>query len=206
MKFLSLLFFIFILVSGCKKGTAEFTVMGSINDMTLNQPLKNASISVLKIAADSGEQSYFTTIYTDSEGNYSFTIPRDRFISFNMIVEKEGYFPVEKTVNFNQLTLKGDNIINLGTTGKSWVKIRLVHTTSSETKMDIIRTKGKSACSECCPNGYQQFTGIIDTVFYCINDANTEYEFTYLQQQSTISGKKSAITPFMDTVELLLHY
>lgn len=206
MKFFYLFIPLLILLISCKKGTAEFTVTGSISDLTFNQPLKNASIKVVKTAADSGVESHITTVYTDSEGNYSFTIPRDRFISFNITVEKEGYFPVDKTVNFNELTLKGENVINLSTTGKSWVKIHLIHTASSDTKMDIIRTKGKSACSECCPNGYQQFTGITDTVFYCINDANTEYEFTYLQQQSTVSGAKSAITPFMDTVELLLQY
>lgn len=206
MKYFSLFISLLILVSACKKGTAEFKVTGTITDLTFNQPLRNAGIKVIKTAADSGIESHITTVYTDSEGNYSFTVPRDRFVSFNMTVEKEGYFPVDKTVNFNQLTLKGDNIINLSTTGKSWVKIRLLHTASSDTKMEIIRTKGKSACSECCPSGYQQFTGIIDTAFYCINDANTEYQFTYLQHQSTVSGTKSAYTNFMDTVELLLQY
>lgn len=206
MKFFSLFVSLLILVSACKKGATKFIVTGSISDLTFNQPLKNASIKVLKTAADSGEQSHVTTVNTDSEGNYSFTISRDRFVSLDMIIEKEGYFSIEKKVNFNELTVKENNIINLNTTGKSWAKIHLIHTANPNTKMDIIRTKGKSGCSECCPNGYQQFTGILDTVFYCINDANTEYEFTYLQQQSTVSGTKSAFTPFMDTVELLLHY
>jgi hypothetical protein len=206
MKFFPLFIYILVLLSSCKKGATEFTITGVVSDLTFNQPLKNASIKVLKTSADSGDQSYVTTINTDSEGNYSFTIPRDRFVSFDMIIEKDGYFSIEQKVNFNQLTVKEKNIINLNTTGKSWVKIHLIHTANSNTKMDIIRTKGKSSCLECCPNGYQQFKGIIDTVFYCTNDANTEYEFTYLQQQSTISGTKNAITPFMDTVELLLQY
>lgn len=206
MKFFSLFISLFILLNACKKGAAEFTVTGNIHDGTFNQPLKNASIKVMKKSADSGEGSLLTTVYTDSEGNYSFKIPRDRFVSFNMIMEKEGYFQVDKTVYFSNLTLKEDNVFNLSTSGKSWVKIRLMHTVSSDTKMDIIRTKGKSACFECCPDGYQQFKGIVDTVFYCINDANTVYEFMYIQQQSTVSGTKNTVTPFMDTVELLLQY
>lgn len=194
------------LISACKKGQAEFTVKGFVFDATYSKLLPNAKIDVTKRAAGSNEKIHVTTIYSDSEGNYSFDVSRERFVNLELTVVKEGYFSVDKIINFSDLTLNTDNYANFSVTGKSWVKIHLVHTDSPATKLDIVKTKGKSACQECCPDGYQQLQGIVDTVFYCANDANTVYEFTYFKQFSSFSGTKSVQTPFMDTVEIFLEY
>ncbi|MBC9810935.1 hypothetical protein H9Y05_00460 [Crocinitomicaceae bacterium CZZ-1] len=192
--------------SSCKKGQADFHISGFALDESNMQVLAGAQIDVYKKNAGSEEQVHVKTLQTDAEGKFELDLKRDQFVSLIMRVSKDGYFTEEKTVNFKDLTLKQTNFINFTTTGKSWVKIHLVHTESADTRIDIIKTQGKSACTECCPDGYQQFIGILDTVFYCVNDANTVYEITYFKQFSSFSGTKSVITPHMDTTELLLNY
>lgn len=197
---------VFILLFSCKKGQSEFVIKGGVFDDTFSQPLSGVSVEVIKVAADSGDEELVTTVYTDESGAYSFKVQRDRFVSLKFNVKKEAYFIVEKTVGFDELTLKEDNEVNFNTTGKSWAKIHLIHDLNDGAKLSVVRTEGKSGCSECCPDGYQQFEGVVDTIFYCVNDANRVYEITYFKLNSSFSGAKNVVTPFKDTSEILLEY
>ena len=120
--------------------------------------------------------------------------------------DKENYFDIQSSVLFDDLSVKNKNVHNFSSTGKSWAKIHLKHTGDNTTKLDIVKSIGKSGCEECCSSDYQQFVGNLDTSYYCINDANTNFEVTYFKQFSSTNGKKNAITPFMDTVEILIEY
>lgn len=195
-----------LLIPSCKKGQADFKISGTITDQTFLQPLEGATVTITKKNADNGEEKYVTSLTSDHSGMYSFDVARDRFVSLNIRIEKDGYFTIDKTVFFSDLSVKNENLIHFDVTGKSWVRIILKHNGSATTKMDVVRTKGKSGCAECCPGGYQQFVGITDTTFYCVNDAGTDYEITYVQHESTVAGSKKVTTPFMDTVDLLLAY
>ncbi len=194
------------LVSACKKGQTDFVISGVVSDLTFGKPLDNATITITKKSAGNEELIHVATLTTDAEGRYKADLKRDKFISVNIQVAKDGYFTVDKIVSFSDLSVKTDNLVMLSTTGKSWARIVLKHNESPTTKLDLVRTKGKSDCVECCPGGYQQFVGIIDTVFYCVNDANTTYEVTYLKQGTSFNGTKSVVTPYMDTVDIILEY
>lgn len=206
MKRFTLFIVLIALVSACKKGQADFVISGSVSDYTFSKPLDNATVTVTKKAAGNEELIHVATLTTDSEGRYKVDLKRDRFISVNIQIEKDGYFMVDETIYFSDLSVETDNFIMSATTGKSWARIVLKHNESATTKLDLIRTKGKSDCAECCPGGYQHFVGIIDTVLYCVNDANTTYEVTYLKQGTSFSGTKSVVTPYMDTVDIILEY
>lgn len=190
----------------CKKGQADIEIEGHLLDATHGVAMQNATITVYKKNAGSEENVHVTTVQSDAEGKFSFSVVRDKFVSLELVVEKNHFFTERRTINFSDLTLNSANYINFVLTGKSWARIHLKHSESSDTKLDIVRTKGKSGCDECCADGYQQFTGITDTVFYCINDANTVYEITYFKLYTTFSGTKSATTTFMDTVDIVLEY
>lgn len=206
MKQFIFLILVIALVSACKKGQADFVISGVVSDLTFGKPLENATVTITKKSAGKEELIHVATLMTDSEGKYTVDLKRDRFVSVDIEVEKEGYFTVNETVAFSDLSVKTDNLVMLSTTGKSWARIVLKHNESTTTKLDLLRTKGKSGCAECCPAGYQQFVGIIDTVFYCVNDANTTYEITYFKQGTSLSGTKSAVTSYMDTVDIILEY
>jgi hypothetical protein len=205
MKYIAFFVLAFVFLS-CKKGQADFVIAGNAYDHSFSTGLANAKVDVYKKTAGSEQDVHVTSVYTDSEGNFKVEVKRDQFLSLTFYLSKDGYYNEQKTVNFSDLTLKEENTLNLDGYGKSWVKIHLVHTQSATTKMDILKSKGKSACDACCPEGYQQFVGIMDSVFYCANNANSVYEITYFKQFSSFSGKKEVYTTHMDTVELLLSY
>lgn len=204
MKQFLLIIALFTFFSACKKGQAEITVSGVLTDANSLQSLAGASIELIKVL-DTEEVSV-GTVTTDANGKYTFTTKRDRFVSLKVVASKNGYFTENSSINFNDLTVSEDNIVNIKTTGKSWVKIRLLNTSNQDAQLDIVRTAGKSGCSECCTSGYQHFYGITDTIIYCVNDAGTTYEITYFTQNPITSGTKSATTIFMDTVDILLQY
>ncbi len=204
MKQFLLIITILTVLTACKKGQADITITGTLLEATTLQPISGATIELVKVYAT--EETSVATITTDSEGKYSFTTQRDRFQSIKVSASKHGYFSETNSIIFNDITVKEDNVLNMKTTGKSWVRIRLVHTDSPDTKLDVLRTQGKSGCADCCPDGYRHFEGNIDTTYYCINDAGTMYQITYFGQNPIFSGTREATTVFMDTVDILLQY
>lgn len=203
-KFIVIFSLLAIALFACKKGKSEFVIEGTVTDKTFSQPLANAEIVVTKTV--NGEKVYYTSMNTDSEGKYSIKVKRDRFDEIEIRVNKADYFEVSQTVLFDNLSVKNKNEYNLDVTGKSWAKIHLVHSGDNTAKLNVSKSIGKSNCEECCPGNFPQFVGNIDTSFYCINDANTTFEITYIKLYSSFSGKKSVVTPFKDTIELYLAY
>lgn len=201
---LLLLLGLVVLSFGCKKGQANITVEGNVYDATFSKALANAQIVVT--TTSKGESKHILTTQTDSEGNYTFDVKRERFETLNISISKENYFGIQSSILFDDLSVKNKNVHNFSSTGKSWAKIHLKHTGDNTTKLDIVKSIGKSGCEECCSSDYQQFVGNLDTSYYCVNDANTNFEVTYFKQYSSTNGKKNAITPFMDTVEILIEY
>lgn len=203
-KFIVIFSLLVLALQACKKGNSEFVIEGIVTDQTFSQPLENAQIVLSKIT--NGEKVYFSSTHTDAQGKYSIKVKRDRFETLEISVNKTNYFEVSQSVVFDNLSVKNKNEFNLDVTGKSWAKVHLVHSGDNTAKLDVVKSIGKSYCEECCPEGYHQFVGNIDTTYYCINDANTLYEITYFKQFSSFNGKKSVVTPFMDTIELYLSY
>lgn len=206
MKYLLTFGLALFLFSACKKGQADFIVSGTIMDESSQQPLAQAMITVVKISVENGGEEPVTTVMTDGQGRYSFTVKRDRFLALQLNVTKSAYFSIDKKIDFSQLTTKEENTVDLSTFGKSWVKIHLKHTESADTKLNLFRTEGKSDCAECCPSGTQQFVGIIDTTFYCINNANRPYKVTYYKVGASTTDEKSVTTIFNDTVTMNIVY
>ncbi|MCO5260871.1 MAG: carboxypeptidase-like regulatory domain-containing protein [Crocinitomicaceae bacterium] len=194
----------FLLLMGCKKGQADFVVEGTITDNTFSKALSYATIDVYSVKNNT--KTHLLSSSTDSDGKYSLKVKRDRFETLEIEVTKEHYFSIYKSILFDDLSVKNKNQYDFTTTGKAWAKIHLRHLDDNTTKLDLVKSIGKNNCTECCSDSYQQFVGNLDSVFYCVNDANTLYEVTYFKQYSSTNGKKSATTPFMDTVEILVEY
>ena len=132
---------------------------------------------------------------------------RNKAESYVISVRKGGYFDIDKTVSFSELSIKEDNVVHLSTTAKSWVKLRFINTNPSPTDhLRYLKQKGKINCEECCSADEQNLIGNSDTTIYCINDGNATYSYNYWVLGTTISGSKSVTTNAFDTTELLLNY
>lgn len=208
MKYTVLPILLLLLILSCKKGATDFEITGRIYDSSHGTYLANATLLVYKTDAGADEAVYYGGVVTDSEGRYTLKITRDRFVSLQFILDDYRYYELKNTVNFEDLTTKEPNVYDYTVTGKSWIKIHLVNsiTPSPGSHLSIKRTEGKEACSECCPSYTRHFYGEVDTTIYCINNANSTYAFDYHVIGLGITGNKSAVTPFYDTVLVELEY
>lgn len=193
--------------AGCKKGKADFTLKGTISDNTFSQPLSGALVKLYEVEAGGGTQTFIESRTIGSDGSYSFTFPRNKVENYVLTIEKDQYYDNHVIIPFSSMTIKDDNIQNLGTTAKSWAKITLFNTNpQASDHLAIIKQQGKDDCSECCSSSQVDFYGAIDTSFYCANDGNTTYQFFYQLVGTGIQGIKSGNTVAFDTTEIVLQY
>lgn len=198
---LSTLFF------SCKKGKADFTLKGSVTDITFAQNLVGATVKLYQVPVASTQQELIGTFTIGSDGMYSFTFPRDKMEKYILKITKTGYFDIEKEVYFSELTVEEDNIRNYSTTAKSWVKLTFHNLNpSASDQLKYIKQEGKENCAECCTDTEQNYYGALDTSIYCINDGNTTYSYYYWIIPSSNQGLKSAYTTAFDTTEIILNY
>lgn len=197
-----------ILFVSCKKGKADFTLKGTISDLTFGGGFSGLTVNLYEIKAGTSAETLIASTTTGSDGSYSFTFPRDQVESYVIKASPTNYFPIDEKVYFSSLTIEEDNIRDFSTTAKAWLKLRFVNQAPANTT-DILRfTKqiGKSDCPECFPDSQQQLNGIVDTTFTCVNDGNTEFKYYYEMVGVSFSGFKSATTIAFDTTTIVLNY
>lgn len=203
-----LLSFILIcfLITACKKGKADFTLKGAITDQSFNTGLAGATVKLYEVEAGGGATNLLGT-QTITDGNYSFTFPRNKVESYQLVVTKANYFELNETIFFSELTIKEDNTKDYSIWAKSWVNLVFINSNPQPgDQLQYNRSLGKKDCDECCSAETQLLTGAIDTVITCINDGNTIYAYNYWLLGMGINGTKSITTPPFDTVDLVLTY
>ena len=195
-------------ITACKKDPLEFTIKGKVTDMTFAQGLSDASVKLYATNAGTADSKLLSSSTTNSAGEYSFTFERDKYESFNLLIEKQNYFTLDEVIPFSNLTTEEDNTFNYNTTAESWLKFRVQNTGSTQPSDEskIYKTAGKVNCNECCPLGFSFFYGDIDTTFYCANDGNTNYDFQYFIVHTGQNSTESILTPAFDTTEFVISY
>lgn len=203
--FYLLLLSLFIL--SCSKKKGEFTIRGSVNDITLSLPLYPATVKLYKVPVGSTNEVLIGTTSTDSKGSYSFSFPREKMEKYILRFTKNLYFEIEETVYFSDLSLDEPYIRNTSTTAKAWAKLTF-HNLNPQASdhFQYIKQEGKMGCLECCPSAYQDFYGALDTSIYCINDGNSTYSFLYWVLGTSNQGSQAVFTTAFDTTEIILNY
>lgn len=195
------------LLSSCKKGKADFTITGTITNTSLNSGLSGATVTLHEIPAGSVSSELIGTTTTNLSGVYSFSFPRNQSESYTITCVKSNHFSIEESINFSDLSINEDNVINYSTTAKSWVKLRFLNSTPSGSDvLNFTRTAGKSDCDACCTSTETSLINVLDTNIYCINDGNSIYSYNYIHQGTTNFGEMSVVTASYDTTEILLNY
>lgn len=179
MKYIILLSIISIIFFSCNKDPLEFTIKGKITDESLGGGLTDAKID-LYVTKAGGNIIFLESVTASSSGDYNFVVPRDKDEKFNIVIEKPGYFVLNETILFTDLTATEDNVYNYGTTAKSYVQFNLLNNNpDSQDQLKIQKLNGKQGCEECCPLGIEYFNGDVDESFSCALDAYTNYRFIY---------------------------
>lgn len=205
MKRLYYFFFLAITVISCEKGKANFVLKGTIQDETFSTTLAGATIQLYQVQVGSASETFVSSQTIGSDGTYSFTFPRDNMEKYILRIEKDNYFPLEKTVYFSSLTINSDNIRDYSTTAKAWVKLNFINDPNfGGNELEYTIQQGKENVDGSCQHG--TYTINTSTSYFCINDGNQLYSYLYFAFGPNDTGVKSVITTPFDTTELTLTY
>ncbi len=205
MKRLYYFLFLAITVISCEKGKANFVLKGTIQDETFSTTLAGATIQLYQVQVGSASETFVSSQTIGSDGTYSFTFPRDNMEKYILRIEKDNYFPLEKTVYFSSLTINSDNIRDYSTTAKAWVKLNFINDPNfGGNELEYTIQQGKENVDGSCQHG--TYTINTSTSYFCINDGNQLYSYLYFAFGPNDTGVKSVITTPFDTTELTLTY
>lgn len=205
MKQALILISLVIIFFSCEKGKANFVLKGTISDVTFSKKLDGATISLYQIVVGTSEEIFVASQTLGSDGNYSFTFPRDNMEKYILRITKENYFPLEQTIYFSSLSLNADNIRDYSTTAKAWVKLNFINDPNfGGNQLEYTIQQGKENVDGSCQHG--TYTINTSTSYYCINDGNQLYSYLYFAFGPNDTGVKSIITTPFDTTELTLTY
>jgi hypothetical protein len=190
----------------CNKGKAKVTIKGVIFDTSFATPLSNATIKLHQIESGASDELIGQTT-TNSNGEYFFVFDRDQTESYHISSSKAGYYDLDESISFSDITIDNDNIYNFSTAAKSWVALHFVHSAGQASDvLKYIKQDGKSGCSNCCPETQQTLNGIIDTTIIYANDGNAVFSYQYFVVGTTSQGLKSTTTAAFDTTSINLAY
>jgi hypothetical protein len=205
LRFVPLLLLVALL--GCKKTAGTFTLEGQLYDDSFNQPLSGATVELYSVYSGTNQLSLVGTYTTGIDGKFHFSFPRTRTEKYILKVTKALYFDQSLDIFYGDLSLDETNTVDVHSSAKSWIKLRIVNTNpSASDHMQFIRQLGKSNCDECCDGGIQHFYGPTDTTIYCINDGNFPYSIEYAVYNTSNTGILSEVTVPFDTTTLYLTY
>ncbi len=205
MKQALILISLVIIFFSCEKGKANFVLKGTISDVTFSKKLDGATISLYQIIVGTSEEIFVASQTIGSDGNYSFTFPRDNMEKYILRITKENYFPLEQTIYFSSLSLNADNIRDYSTTAKAWVKLSFINDPNfGGNQLEYTIQQGKENVDGSCQHGTYTITN--STSHYCINDGNQLYSYLYFAFGPNDTGVKSVVTTPFDTTELSLTY
>ncbi len=208
MKKIALLFLIFTLIFSCKKNNLEFTLNGTISDATFSGGLTGATITLTQVPIGGSTPKVIGTATLGSDGGYSFTFAREKVEKYVLTVDKANYFSINENISFSDFSTESALVRNYSTTAKAWVKLVFTNVAPATIGdgLTFNKQEGKVGCSECCPLETHTLVGIVDTTFYCVNDANTTYSYFFNVINTTTQGIESIVTTAFDTVTITKTY
>lgn len=195
-------------LASCKKDEIDFTLKGKITDTTFGGGLSGATVTLTEVPVGSGVHKVVGTATLSADGTYSFTFLREKAEKYIVKVTKANYFTIESDITFSEFSPESDLVKDYSTTAKSWVRLRFVNQAPASTfdALKFNKVAGKTGCLECCVNDDHMLYGIVDTTFFCVNDANTTYSYYYLVEGTTNQGIESIVTTPFDTVTITKTY
>jgi hypothetical protein len=204
---LFLLSSLFLILSSCKKEELSFLLEGTVTDGTFNTPLANTEVTIYTFELGGAQGNVVTTLTTDSQGSFSYELPRDKYEKIEIFIGKENYFSYLDVIPFSDLSTEETNTFNYVVNAKAWTRFIIKNQQPLQSdEFKILKDSGKEDCADCCPNGYTYYYGAADTVVVCPNDANNYMKFYYWVNGNESNGVDSVYNTPFDTTTYDFYY
>jgi hypothetical protein len=196
-------FLVFILLGmlfpSCRKAeNLDYIIQGKIVDSRHQAGLAGVSVRIDEQTLDGGTLSGALTtaaqVTTAADGSFELTFPRKNALTYQITLQKTGYFSRTIEVNPDNLTPNEPYAFNASLTPEATVSFRFINANPS-TEDDLLRFRKLNAlftCA-CCDNAWVNLEGMeVDSVFTC--KLHGDYNLTYiydvykLEETSTVDS------------------
>lgn len=196
-----------VILSSCKKEELSFMIEGTVNDGTFNTTLSGAKVTIYTFPLGGTIGSKVKTLTTDSQGNFSYDLEREKYEKIEIVVEKNNYFNHTDAIPFSDLSTENTNSYTYSLNAKAWTKFVIYNQQPSQSdEFKILKDSGKEGCAECCSNGYYYYYGAVDTTTYCPNDGNNYMKFYFWVNGNETNGVDSVYNTPFDTTTYEFYY
>jgi len=176
-----LLILLAISVSFCRKNEEVIVISGKVIDQGQNNPLEGARVELWAQKVESGiysanYDSYGAAI-TDNEGNFSFDLPNNTYISVKLNFSKTNYYAWEYEIDGEVLRNDFLHHETYQMQAKAWIQfiIRNGDPVDSGDYFEFRIMNGYVDCENCCTSETMIFTGTgIDQDFICQMAGHTD--------------------------------
>ena len=164
---------ILILISfSCKKKALVYDIGGKVQNTLSGETIGNVKIDLYKRKFDknvlNNNYIFIESVVTDENGNYSFTIPREKVYDLRFNISNEDYYYSE--VIHSQDELKSNELteFNFQLEAKGWLNLHLNNlSVQTGEQLNLYKRDFKEGCEECCANGSSSYQETTDTVITC---------------------------------------
>jgi len=171
---LPLFVFTAFVLTSCKKNKDDIEISGRVFDSSNNQYLADAKVKLGGNGIQSGVYTPgFTdiaSVQTDANGNFSFTVKKDKSDSYRLTVSKDQYFPQVfefSSAVFSQSTTFTKDI-EMPAAGTLQVRIRNAYPDDFDDKIVFYFSNSDLSCIECCTNIHRTGNGpAFDSTITC---------------------------------------
>lgn len=201
-----------IILTSCKKDE-KIIFSGKVIDVVDNNFVNSASVKLYAKVINSGNyNASYTKIaenVSDENGNFNFEIENRVYVSFKLIVDKEGYY--QRIVEFNAEDNKNQYQKDIKLLKESYLKINIKNVVPSSAS-DILKLRILNVnpeCDLCVGSGYNYFYGAnIDTVvlYSVVGGENVIVNWLSLHNDETIEFNNDVYCNSGDTVVLNCFY
>lgn len=157
-----------------QKKDETYTIVGTIVNPEINAPIASAKISLWGTKISGGvvqnQQEKLGETYTNANGSFEFQFDKQVYSTLKLIVQHNGHFSVEKTINPNNLSPHKPYSIQVSLHAISWLKttIKNVDTQNNQDKLVYRLSLPYDDCRDCCSEQQRTFSGIgVDTTWTC---------------------------------------
>lgn len=191
-----------IVPTSCNKGTIEYKFEGKVTSALTGAPLTDVDVTLSQKLIQNGltgdDHKLAAADISDENGEFDFTIDREKVTEFLFEYEKDLYFPLIIEESSANVSTEDINVYNEEMEPKSWIQIEITNNFPIDTDhIKIITQNFREGCYGCGENKQTEFFGAVDTVFNYLTTGGSHAKITYINVNTGYSVTDSIYaTPF----------
>jgi hypothetical protein len=188
-----------VIFFSCKKEKQEILITGEVKDPNLVIPLPDVQVDLFVQKIENGIMNhnfvFESSVSTDSEGKFSFTLAASYAEAFKLVFTKDQYFSLSDEMEVSDFTNnQHSGTYNLYPSAFIRLHVKNIYPYDSNDQISFHIKNGTAVCSDCCTTDYTILTGTsVDYTNTCRITGHSDITIEWFVQ------KAGNATPFMQS-------